>query len=438
MYGCTFEESKILNDPIHGHITLCPDIVKIIDTPQFQRLRNLKQLGVAYYVFPGASHNRFEHSICVYHLANKFIKRILRDQKYLDNNNFNIKCISIAGLCHDLGHGPFSHTFEKWINYQFPSINFHHEDISLKLFDYLIDDNQIDLNNDEIKLIKSLIIGDRLYGENKWIYDIVNNTRNSIDVDKFDYISRDCYSIGLKSSYDPSRLIEFSHVINNEICFNLKETYNIYEMFHTRYSLFKQIYTHRVIGAIEHMLFDIFKESNNYLKIENRLFDQEEYLKLNDNILHEIEISNNYELKNSRELLKKLRRRELYKIVAEVIVDTSEYENFIQSITPQSIYDCKDFDDDINKENIIIDTCECNYGMKNQNPVNNVNFYSKYDKGKSININEEKITLLIPKKFSEKIVRVYSKDKNQVRQIYRAFKNLLRRDDLKKSSNIII
>ncbi|XP_022597563.1 deoxynucleoside triphosphate triphosphohydrolase SAMHD1-like [Seriola dumerili] len=59
------EQGKVFNDPIHGHVELHPLLIKIIDTPQFQRLRNIKQLGGAYYVFPGASHNRFEHSIGV-------------------------------------------------------------------------------------------------------------------------------------------------------------------------------------------------------------------------------------------------------------------------------------------------------------------------------------------------------------------------------------
>lgn len=57
------QSEKVFNDPIHGHIALHPLLVKVIDTPQFQRLRHIKQLGGVYYVFPGASHNRFEHSI---------------------------------------------------------------------------------------------------------------------------------------------------------------------------------------------------------------------------------------------------------------------------------------------------------------------------------------------------------------------------------------
>jgi HD superfamily phosphohydrolase len=67
--------AKIINDPIHGHIELAPSSVEIIDTPQFQRLRDLKQLGVTYYVFPGGSHNRFEHSLGVSYLSGILMER---------------------------------------------------------------------------------------------------------------------------------------------------------------------------------------------------------------------------------------------------------------------------------------------------------------------------------------------------------------------------
>lgn len=90
------------------------------------------------------------------------------------------------------------------------------------------------------------------------MFDIVANKKNSVDVDKFDYIERDTYNLGLRSSYDPKRLLVYSRVINNEICYHQKEVYNVYEMFHTRYTLFKQIYTHRVGKSIELMIVDAF------------------------------------------------------------------------------------------------------------------------------------------------------------------------------------
>ncbi|MCJ8731126.1 hypothetical protein PDJAM_G00195600, partial [Pangasius djambal] len=96
-------EHKVFNDPIHGHIELHPLLVRIIDTPQFQRLRNIKQLGGAYFVFPGASHNRFEHSIGVGYLAGCLVKALNEKQPELGITEQDILCVQIAGLCHDLG-----------------------------------------------------------------------------------------------------------------------------------------------------------------------------------------------------------------------------------------------------------------------------------------------------------------------------------------------
>lgn len=77
-------DGKILHDPIHGHIHLDPLSIAIVDTPQFQRLRELKQLGSAYYVFPGASHNRFEHSIGTAHLAKSMLQHLATRQPELE------------------------------------------------------------------------------------------------------------------------------------------------------------------------------------------------------------------------------------------------------------------------------------------------------------------------------------------------------------------
>ena len=99
-------------DPVHGLIRICPLAKKVIDTEEFQRLRTIKQLGCCYYVFPGASHNRFEHSIGVYHLSKQYMNILNRNEEFTERD---ITCISIAGLVHDIGHGPFSHLFDEII-----------------------------------------------------------------------------------------------------------------------------------------------------------------------------------------------------------------------------------------------------------------------------------------------------------------------------------
>ena len=117
--------SKLIQDAVHGFIRLTPMAIKIIDTPEFQRLRDIKQLGMCHYVFPTAIHSRFEHSIGVYHLAGALLNNLKQRYSSLEFDvpglgkqrlsNLLIELIKVAGLCHDIGHGPGSHVFDDLI-----------------------------------------------------------------------------------------------------------------------------------------------------------------------------------------------------------------------------------------------------------------------------------------------------------------------------------
>uniref|UniRef100_A0A8D0D0D2 HD domain-containing protein n=1 Tax=Sander lucioperca TaxID=283035 RepID=A0A8D0D0D2_SANLU len=213
----------VFNDPIHGTVELHPLLIKIIDTPQFQRLRNIKQLGGAYFVYPGASHNRFEHSIGVGHLAGQLVEALRTRQPELDINDRDVLCVKIAGLCHDLGHGPFSHLYDQMF---IPK----HEEASVEMFDHLVE-----FTNLNIIIIITDYNAINMLSSPQWpycgrpkdksfLFEIVANKTNGIDVDKFDYFARDCYHLGMQNNFDHLRFIQFARVIKvkkdelNHIC----------------------------------------------------------------------------------------------------------------------------------------------------------------------------------------------------------------------------
>lgn len=396
---------KTFNDPIHGHIKLPNYIVQIIDTPEFQRLRYLKQTGFADHVFSGAIHTRFNHCIGVSYLSRKLVNNIRKRQPELQITDKEVKCVTIAGLLHDLGHGPFSHTFEKWAHTQ--GMNFHHEEMSMKLLEHLFKSNNISIPNEDIEFVKQLIDGTIIskYAERGFLFEIVANKRNSIDVDKFDYLVRDAYHAGITERYDFKRLINSARVINNEICYPHKDFWHINSLYNCRYTLFKKVYTHPVAHAIELMVCDALTISSSKLKISERIDDINKYITLTDNILHEIRISKSKDLRPAREIIRRIEKRDLYKLALEINIPM----NSNKTPTPSDILSVQT-DNKLTEDDIVIDTFMNNYAMKDKNPIDNVHFYSKRNLDKSFNIDSKIESALMPREFAEKRIRIYVKD----------------------------
>ncbi|XP_035995437.1 deoxynucleoside triphosphate triphosphohydrolase SAMHD1 [Fundulus heteroclitus] len=363
---------KVFNDPIHGLVKLHPLLVKIIGTPQFQRLRNIKQLGGTSYVYPGATHSRFEHSIGVAYLAGELVQA-LNNQPGLNITPAEKLCVQIAGLCHDLGHGPFSHLYEE----MFERNEWTHEMASVDMFDHLVEENNLMDNMTNaglnlaldldfirelclVKLILTILPPPQwlLNGrpeDRSFLYEIVANKRNGIDVDKWDYFARDCHYLGMKNSFDYQRLILSARVCawdnRNEICFRDKEVFNLYDMFYTRFSLHKRAYKHKVAKAIGLMIIHAFRIANEHIQIrgsvnddgEVQIFnlntardDMEAYTKLTDDVVELIRNPQNANaaLTGAKELLDRIHSRNLYKCLGE-IVGAREFpcENLLPSVS---------------------------------------------------------------------------------------------------------
>ncbi|XP_055022361.1 deoxynucleoside triphosphate triphosphohydrolase SAMHD1 isoform X1 [Boleophthalmus pectinirostris] len=449
------EPNKVFNDPIHGHVELHPLLIKIIDTPQFQRLRNIKQLGGTYFVFPGASHNRFEHSIGVGYLAGRLVQALNEKQPELLISRRDILCVQIAGLCHDLvcllsGHGPFSHMFDGiFIPKARPQITWKHETASLAMFDYLVDENGLRpvmeqhglVLPEDLDFIKEQIAGplQNAADQNaKWpykgrtqdksfLYEVVANKRNGIDVDKWDYFARDCYHLGIQNNFDYRRFLKFARVCEvdgqKNICTRDKEVGNLYDMFHTRNCLHRRAYQHKVGNIIETMVTEAFLKADKHIKIEGsggRMFtlstaidDMEAYTKLTDHVFEQILNSSSKELADARQILRNIVCRRLYKCLGQTqpekpVTVTQEiihsWEADLAQSVPQGSEDAK-----LQPEDFVVNVIHMDYGMKEKNPINNVRFYCKNDLTTAIQIRKNQVSKLLPERFAEQLIRVYCK-----------------------------
>uniref|UniRef100_A0A4W6BQJ6 HD/PDEase domain-containing protein n=1 Tax=Lates calcarifer TaxID=8187 RepID=A0A4W6BQJ6_LATCA len=409
----------VFNDPIHGHVELHPLLVRIIDTPQFQRLRNIKQLGGTYFVYPGASHNRFEHSIGVAYLAGEFAQALRTRQPELNITDRDVLCVKIAGLCHDLGHRPFSHLLDgMFIPKACPGKKWKHEEASLKMFDHLVKCNDLEpvmkqyslVLPQDLFFIKEMIGGPQNTnagqgeewpyegrGKDKsFLYEIVANKRNGIDVDKFDYFARDCHHLGIQNNFDHRRFFLFARVCEvdgvKQICSRDKEVHNLYDMFHARSFLHRKAYQHPVNKIIEHMIADAFLKADPYIQIEGSggnmynlstaIDDMETYTKVTGQQIPLCAVSPC--LKNIREeAVSRIYKNAIFFQQSSVILEEGAGLFYV---------------------------CAVDYRMKEKDPISKVYFYSKFEPDKPFKIPKEQVSRLLPEHFSEHYIRIYLKN----------------------------
>ena len=383
---------KKIFDPIHKYMNFEPLLIQIIDTLEFQRLRNIKQLGICYYVFSGASHNRFEHSLGVCFLAGELLEKIRYKQPELKITNRQILLIKVAGLIHDIGHGCFSHFFDNHFikSYKLDDCkNKTHEERGCVMFHEMIKKYKLDISEEEYNFIKELINPEN---NKNYLYQIISNNKNGIDCDKFDYLLRDTYNIGLPYSFDYYRFVNNVQIIDNNLCFSYKLYDDIYDLFNLRLRLHKQIYNHHTVNGIELMLLDIFKLVNDEFKILDKIYNINDFIKLNDSILDEIYFSNSNteNFIKAKQLIERIRNRHLYKLLEEIIVE--DYNIPINILNKYKNIDYTFY------------FYKINYCKGNKNPIDYIEFYKD---NKIIKL--ENKSQIVPTKFQEIFLRIYIK-----------------------------
>jgi putative nucleotidyltransferase with HDIG domain len=280
----------IVKDPVHGLIELTPLALSVIDTPEFQRLRGLRQLGNVHYVYPGANHTRFEHSLGVYHLATLLCR-------HLQLPAAATEAITIAALLHDVGHGPFSHLYEE------VNVGFNHEKNGAAIIERLLPDAQF-----------AHTVGYILHHHDECLLppyyrQIVANHETGMDVDRIDYLMRDAYHCGKPLTFEPHRIIQSARVIHGTIAFAQKDAFILFQMYAMRYAMFRQVYMHPVSRAIDLMTRDAFDAALES-GVKPRPTDSDEQALM---AISAVE--------TSRRLLERIVRRQLYKECTRHVAD---------------------------------------------------------------------------------------------------------------------
>ena len=308
--------------------------------------------------------------------------------------------------------------------------------VGLDILDWAIDDNQIEtLDTIGKQKVRDMIVAAKPSATTKlekrdFLYQIVANGefpwacrapwsivqqrmlagKNSIDTDKFDYLARDTYFMGMKSTFDFRRLMVQNRVIDGEICFHSKEVYSVQELFHTRYTLFKNCYVHRAGKAVEYMITDAMVEANAVWgrRLSNAIQSPEEYCKLSDAVVQEIEYSSDPAMAKAQGILKDLRRRILYKFVDEFIIP-QELAERLPKIKPIDITTMNQSGDvQLEEDDVIVHDHKLNYGNKDRDPLSTTRFYRESEES-SFLIDRSKVSYILPAQYEERVVRVYSR-----------------------------
>ncbi|MFP4064792.1 MAG: HD domain-containing protein [Bacteroidales bacterium] len=247
---------KIFNDPVYGFINI-PDesIFDLIETPYFQRLRNIKQLGLSHLVYPGALHTRFHHAMGCMYLMGQAIE-ILRFKGHSITDNEAL-AVTQAILLHDIGHGPFSHTLERIL-----VEGLSHEDLTVMFMEKLNGGSHASLD-EAMDIFRDT-------HPKRPLHQLVSG---QLDMDRLDYLNRDSFFTGVSEgviSWD--RIIKMLNIANDTLVIDEKGIYSIEKFIIARRLMYWQVYLHKTVIAAETMLTGVLKRAKILATAGEKLF----------------------------------------------------------------------------------------------------------------------------------------------------------------------
>jgi HD superfamily phosphohydrolase len=248
---------KIYRDSVHNIIRLKTEddagklLVHLIDTAEFQRLRRIRQLGLAHFAYQGAEHSRFAHSLGALHLATRILAKLGLDHEISTEAKTAVRC---AALLHDIGHGAFSHVLET-------ILDFHHENFTIEA-----------VSSSETEVGRALRDFSADLPEN--VADIIRGefcpvalaqlVSSQLDVDRMDYLLRDSLMTGAKYGvYDLEWIIKSLKIdeANDRLYVSARGVYAVEDYLQARYYMFRQVYFHRTLRSAENILRSLFRRA---------------------------------------------------------------------------------------------------------------------------------------------------------------------------------
>lgn len=243
-------EEKVFKDPVHRYVHVRDQVIwDLIGTKEFQRLRRIRQLGTSFFVFHGAEHSRFNHSLGVYEIVRRIVDDVFQGRP--DWNDSERLLILCASLLHDLGHGPFSHAFETVFETD-------HEYYTRQI---LVGDTEV---NKVLKRVdpdfpnKVAQVIEKTY-PNKLVVSLISS---QIDADRMDYLQRDAYYTGVSyGHFDMERILRVMRPKKDQVVIKYSGMHAVEDYIMSRYQMYLQVYFHPVSRSAEVLLNNILKRA---------------------------------------------------------------------------------------------------------------------------------------------------------------------------------